>query len=233
MLTLALPTGRSLGDSIAIIEGSGLPAVKLKNSGRNLVVEEGNFRYLLTKPSDVPAMVYYGAADLALAGSDVIEESGIALANLLDTGMGKCFMAVAGPTHAAERFNGHISRLMGLRVATKYVRIAEKTFASWGVQIKLLKLNGSVELAPALKLSDCIFDIVQTGSTLRANGLQIIKETAPVSLRLVAGCGALQMRWGSMFGVVESMGNYVASRPEIETCADVKRNADNKSIKGA
>lgn len=209
MLTFALPTGRSLDDCIEIIEGAGLPSAKLKNAGRNLVIEEDNFRYLLTKPSDVPAMVYYGAADLALAGSDVIEESGIALAELLDTGRGRCFMAIAGPAHAAEKFNGHISRLMGLRVATKYVNIAEKTFASWGVQIKILKLNGSVELAPALKLSDCIFDIVQTGSTLRANGLQIIKETAPVSLRLVAGGGALQMRWGSMFGVVESIGGYI------------------------
>lgn len=208
MLTLALPTGRSLDACIEIIEGAGLPSAKLKNAGRNLVVEEGNFRYLLTKPSDVPAMVYYNAADLALAGSDVIEESDIALAELLDTGRGRCFMAIAGPAHLADKFNGHVSRLMGLRVATKYARVAEKTFASWGVQIKILKLNGSVELAPALKLSDCIFDIVQTGSTLRANGLQIIKETAPVSLRLIAGGGALQMRWKSMFGVVEAIESF-------------------------
>lgn len=219
MLTLALPTGRSFDACMDIIEGAGLPAAKLKNAERNLVIEDGNFRYLLTKPSDVPSMIYYGAADLALAGSDVIEESGIALAELLDTGMGKCSMVIAGPAHAAERFNGHISRLMGLRVATKYVRIAERTFASWGVQIKILKLNGSVELAPALKLSDCIFDIVQTGGTLRANGLQVIKETAPVSLRLVAGGGALRMRWSSMFGVVESIENYVGVRPGAAVCA--------------
>lgn len=205
MLTIALPTGRSLDACIEIIDGAGLPSNNLKNAGRNLIIEEGNFRYLLTKPSDVPAMVYYNAADLALAGSDVIEESAIQLAELLDTGRGKCFMAIAGPRHIAEKFNGHVSRLMGLRVATKYVRVAEKTFATWGAQIKILKLNGSVELAPALKLSDCIFDIVQTGSTLRANGLQVIKETAPVSLRLVAGSAALQMRWKSMFGVVEAI----------------------------
>lgn len=211
MLTLALPTGRSLNACIEIIEGAGLPSAKLKNAGRNLVVEEGNFRYLLTKPSDVPAMAYYNAADLALAGSDVIEESDIPLAELLDTGHGRCFMAIAGPAHLADKFNGHVSRLMGLRVATKYARIAEKTFASWGAQIKILKLNGSVELAPALKLSDCIFDIVQTGSTLRANGLQIIKETAPVSLRLIAGSGALQMRWKSMFGVVEAIEAFCLS----------------------
>ena len=209
MLTFALPTGRSLEDCIEILEGSGLPVDKLKNHGRNLVVDEGSFRYLLSKPSDVPAMVHYGAADLAIAGNDVVEESGISLVELLDTGSGKCFMAVAGTKRVAEKFNGNTCSLMGLKVATKYTRIAENTFNSWGVQIKILKLNGSVELAPALGLSDCIFDIVQTGSTLKANGLMVIKETAPVSLRLVAGSGSVQLRWRSMFGVVNAIENYV------------------------
>lgn len=209
MLTFALPTGRSLEDCIEILEGSGLPVDKLKNHGRNLVVDEGSFRYLLSKPSDVPAMVHYGAADLAIAGNDVVEESGISLVELLDTCRGKCFMAVAGTKRVAEKFNGNTCSLMGLKVATKYTRIAENTFNSWGVQIKILKLNGSVELAPALGLSDCIFDIVQTGSTLKANGLMVIKETAPVSLRLVAGSGSVQLRWRSMFGVVNAIENYV------------------------
>ena len=205
MLTFALPTGRSLEECIEILEGSGLPVEKLKKRGRNLVVDEGSFRYLLSKPSDVPAMVHYGAADLAIAGNDVVEESGISLVELLDTGRGKCFMAVAGTKRVAEKFNGNTCSLMGLKVATKYTRIAENTFNSWGVQIKILKLNGSVELAPALGLSDCIFDIVQTGSTLKANGLMVIKETAPVSLRLVAGSGSVQIRWRSMFGVVNAI----------------------------
>ena len=209
MLTFALPTGRSLESCIEILGGAGLPVEKLKNPGRNLVIDEGSFRYLLSKPSDVPAMVHYGAADLAIAGSDVIEESGISLVELLDTQRGKCFMAVAGTKEAAMKFNGKACSLMGLRVATKYTRIAENTFNSWGVQIKILKLNGSVELAPALGLSDCIFDIVETGGTLRANGLMVIKETAPVSLRLVAGSGSVQLRWRSMFGVVSSIENYV------------------------
>ncbi|NLV82473.1 MAG: ATP phosphoribosyltransferase [Synergistaceae bacterium] len=209
MLTFALPTGRSLAYAIEILSGAGLPVEKLKKAGRNLVIEEGSFRYLLSKPADVPAMVYYGVADLALAGSDVIEEAEIALTELLDTERGKCVMAVAGPAAIAEKFKGDISGLMGLKVATKYTRVAEKTFASWGAQIKLLKLHGSVELAPALGLSDCIFDIVETGSTLRANGLIVIKETSPVSLRLVASRGAVQMNWTSMAEVVESIEKYV------------------------
>mgnify|MGYP001305633065 FL=1 len=154
-------------------------------------------------------MVHYGAADLAIAGNDVVEESGISLVELLDTGHGKCVMAVAGTRAIAEKFNGNTCSLMGLKVATKYARIAENTFGSWGVQIKILRLNGSVELAPALGLSDCIFDIVQTGNTIKANGLTVIKETAPVSLRLLAGQGSVRLRWRSMFGVVNAIENYV------------------------
>jgi ATP phosphoribosyltransferase len=209
MLTFALPTGRSLDGCIELLEGAGLPVNGLKNAGRNLVIEEGNFRYLLAKPLDVPVMTYYGAADLALAGSDVIDESDIPLVELLDTGYSKCVMAIAGPQEAAGKFSGNICKLMGLRVATKYTHVAEKTFSSWGVQIKILKLNGSVELAPALGLSDCIFDIVQTGSTLRANGLVVIREVMPVSLRLIAGSGAVQTNWESMASTVESIKDFV------------------------
>jgi len=209
MLTFALPTGRSLQSCIEILAGAGLPVEKLKNPGRNLVIADGIFRYLLSKPSDVPAMAHYGAADLAIAGSDVIAESGISLAEILDTGRGKCFMAVAGPAEFAAKFDGNTCGLMGIKVATRYARIAERTFDSWGVQIKILKLNGSVELAPALGLSDCIFDIVQTGNTLRANGLTVIKETESVSLRLVSGQGSVQLRWRLISGVVRAIENYI------------------------
>ncbi len=209
MLTFALPTGRSLKECIEILDCAGLPTGRLKKAERSLVIEEANFRYLLSKPSDVPAMVYYGAADLALAGKDVIEEADVALTELLDTGRGRCRMAVAGPARVAARFRKEACGLMGLKVATKYTHLAEKTFAGWGVQIKLLKLNGSVELAPALGLADCIFDVVQTGGTLAANGLQVIKETMPVSLRLVAGNASVQMRWRSLSGVVGALASAV------------------------
>ena len=209
MLTFALPTGRSFGECVQILERAGLPVSGLKDAGRSLVVEEGAFRYILSKPSDVPAMVYYGAADVAIVGNDVIEEAGIALAELLDTGLGRCRMAVAGPPGIAEKFRGEASRMMGLKVATKYTRLADKTFACWGAQVKLLKLNGSVELAPALGLADCIFDVVQTGRTLKANGLTVIKETLPVSLRLVAGISSVQLRWNAIFGVVDAVSKAV------------------------
>ncbi|MDR1944106.1 MAG: ATP phosphoribosyltransferase [Synergistaceae bacterium] len=205
MPVIALPTGRSLEACIDIIEGAGLPVEKLKNAGRNLVVNEGEYRYLLGKPSDIPTLVSQGLADLALVGNDVTEESDSELTELLDTGKGRCFMAVAGLPELAKRFDGHSSALMGLRVASKYERSARRAFEAWGVQVKVLHLNGSVELAPALGLADCIFDIVQTGGTLRANGLAVIKRTAEVSLRLVANQGALQLRWETLFPTVTAI----------------------------
>jgi ATP phosphoribosyltransferase len=209
MPVVALPTGRSLDACLEIIEGAGLPSKKLRDAGRNLVVDDGDYRYLLGKPSDIPTLVAQGLAELALVGNDVTEESDLELAELIDTDRGRCFMAIAGPPLIAERFAGHASTLMGLRVASKYGRIARRTFESWGAHVKILHLNGSVELAPALGLADCIFDIVQTGSTLKANGLVVVKRTAEVSLRLVANPGALQLRWETLRGTVDAVRNFL------------------------
>jgi ATP phosphoribosyltransferase len=210
MPVIALPTGRVKDACLDIIEGSGMPAKKLRNAGRNLVVDDGEYRYLLGKPSDIPTLVSQGLADLALVGNDVTEESEVELVELIDTGRGRCFMAIAGTPAASERFSGHSSSLTGLRVASKYERIARRTFESWGAHVKILHLNGSVELAPALGLVDCIFDIVQTGGTLKANGLVVVKRTAEVSLRLVANPGALQLRWDSLRGAVNSVRKFVS-----------------------
>lgn len=208
MITIALPTGRSLKDCVDILEGAGLPASGLRDPGRNLLIENRGIRYLLSKPSDIPAIICCGAADMAIVGNDVTEEAGVSLAELADTRRGKCVMAIAGPSEAKAKLSRGISGLMGLRVATKYVRIAEKTFENQGVQIKILKLNGSVEIAPAIGLSDCIFDIVQTGGTLRANGLDVIKVTKDVSLRLVAGTGTVQTRWNDISIIADAIKNY-------------------------
>ncbi|GHV51104.1 ATP phosphoribosyltransferase [Synergistales bacterium] len=208
MPVIALPTGRSLEPCVEIIEGASLPAQSLKNAGRNLVVDDGGYRYLLVKPSDIPVLVSQGLADLALVGSDVTDEAGVKLAELIDTGMGRCFMAIAGPPELAPRFDGHARELMGLRVASKYGRTAQRVFESWGAHVKVLRLSGSVELAPALGLADCIFDIVQTGGTLAANGLTVIRRASEISLRLVANHGALQLRWEKLRGTVEAMRHF-------------------------
>ncbi|MDR3254047.1 MAG: ATP phosphoribosyltransferase [Synergistaceae bacterium] len=212
MPIMALPTGRSLDSCIEVIEGAGLPSKNLRSVGRNLVVDEGGYRYLLGKPSDIPTLVSQGLAELALVGNDVTDESEVELTELLDTGRGRCFMAIAGPPELTLRFDGHASSLMGLRVASKYQHSARRTFESWGVQVKILHLNGSVELAPALGFADCIFDIVQTGGTLKANGLAVIKRAQDVSLRLVANPGILQLRWETLRGTVEAMKKFVNAR---------------------
>lgn len=203
MLTLALPTGRSLETCTALLLEGGLPAEPLLRPGRNLEFRCGEFRYLLAKPTDVPTLVHFGAADLGFGGTDVILESGAELLELLDTGEGRCRMAVAGPPSLAERFCGHESERMGLRVATKYPRTAEREFSDRGIQVRTVPLHGSVEIAPALGLADCILDIVQTGTTLKANGLVVLEEFFPVSLRLVSSLAASQLAWRALEDVTD------------------------------
>ncbi|SMG18372.1 ATP phosphoribosyltransferase [Dethiosulfovibrio salsuginis] len=205
MITIALPTGRVLKEAIEILEDGGLPVEGLKNPGRELVIEEGSTRYILAKPMDVPLYVHRGVADLALAGSDVLWESGSQLVELLDTGRGLCSLQVAGPPELSDRFKGHRSELMGLKVATKYPEIADRHFSRKAIQIDLVHLNGSIELAPRLGLTDCILDIVQTGSTLKANGLVLLEYVAPVSLRLVASRKGASTMWDRIGPLVNSI----------------------------
>ncbi len=195
MLTIALPTGRVFSQAVDLIRGAGLPWKELSSPGRRLVMEEEGIRYILAKPSDVPLYVGYGTADLAFAGGDVLLESGMPLVELLDTEQGKCSVVVAGPRSVASRFLGHSSELMGIRVATKYPRIADRHFSSRGAQVDILHLHGSIELAPKLGLADCILDIVQTGNTLKANSLEILEEVCSVSLRLVGSRKSIAFRW--------------------------------------
>ena len=202
MFTLCLPTGRVLEETIEVLEELDIPTGKLRDRGRALVIQDEGFRFLLAKPMDVPVYVHYGIADLALAGSDVIWESGASLVELRDTGRGVCRIVLAGPKKVAALFLGHESQLMGLRIATKYPRIAEEYFAERGIQVELVHLNGSIEMAPRLGLSDCIVDIVQTGSTLRANSLSVIAEIAPVSLRFVSSRKGLQLAWDAIEEII-------------------------------
>ncbi|HOO87627.1 MAG TPA: ATP phosphoribosyltransferase [Synergistales bacterium] len=201
MLTIALPTGRVFSEAAELLMAAGLPASSLASPGRKLVFEEENFRYILAKPSDVPLYVSYGAADLAFAGGDVLQESALPLVEILDTGRGRCRVVVAGPASLAERFRGHASERMWLKVATKYPRIADNHFSSKGAQVDIIHLHGSIELAPKLGLSDCILDIVQTGSTLKANHLEVLEHVSDVSLRLVASKKSVALRWADIRAV--------------------------------
>ena len=220
MLTFVLPTGRVLQDAIALIEAAGLPAGGLSSIGRRLVIEDGGFRFILAKPMDVPMYIVSGVADLGLAGSDVLMETGAPLVDLADTGKGVCRMVLAAPCDtsidvcgaskdAPERLprNGRerIGGVPWIRVATKYPGIADRYFSSRGIQAEIIHLNGSVELAPRLGMSECIVDIVQTGSTLAANGLVERATICPVSLRLVASKRSVVQRQREIRSIREAM----------------------------
>ena len=190
MLNVALPKGR-LGDKVYnLLAGVGYGCPENYNDTRKLVVEnrEAGIRYFLVKPSDVAIYVEHGAADIGIVGKDILAESGADVYELLDTGLGKCRMCVAGPNN----FEDDPGR--SLRVATKFVNIAKAYYAAQGRDINIIKLNGSIELAPILGLSDVIVDIVETGTTLKENDLRVLTEFMPISARFIANRASYQFK---------------------------------------
>lgn len=190
MLNVALPKGR-LGNKVYdLLSGVGYGCPENYNDTRKLVVEnpKAGIRYFLVKPSDVAIYVEHGAADIGIVGKDILEESGADVYELLDTGLGKCRMCVAGPVG----FEDDPGRT--LRVATKFVNIAKAYYAAQGRDIDIIKLNGSIELAPILGLSDVIVDIVETGTTLKENNLRVLTEFMPISARFIANKASYQFK---------------------------------------
>jgi ATP phosphoribosyltransferase regulatory subunit len=190
MLTVALPKGR-LGDKVYdMLAGVGYGCPENYNETRKLVVEnpEAGIRYFLVKPSDVAIYVEHGAADIGIVGKDILAESGADVYELMDTGLGKCRMCVAGH----KDFVDDPSRT--LRVATKFVNIAKAYYGAQGRDIDIIKLNGSIELAPLLGLSDVIVDIVETGTTLKENDLAVLTEFMPISARFIANRASYQFK---------------------------------------
>jgi len=190
LLSIALPKGR-LGDKVyELLSEIGYSCPGNYNDTRKLVIEnpQAGIRYFLVKPSDVAIYVERGAADVGIVGKDILQETGADVYELLDTNLGKCRMCVA----AQQGFEDDISRT--LRVATKFVNIAKDYYAAQGRDIDIIKLNGSIELAPLLGLSDVIVDIVETGTTLRENALEVVTEFMPISARLIANRASYQFK---------------------------------------
>ena len=190
MLNIALPKGR-LGEKVYdIFEKAGFQCPSIKENNRKLVFEnpEKQVRYFWVKPSDVSIYVERGAADIGVAGKDILLEYRPDVYEMLDLNMGKCRMAVAAPA------DFHDDENRTLRVATKFTNIAANYYASIGRQIDIIKLNGSIELAPILGLSDVIVDIVETGTTLRENNLSVVQEILPISARLIANKASFQFK---------------------------------------
>ena len=199
MLNIALPKGR-LGEKVyAMLKGSGYSSKSLEEGGRRLIFEsdDGSVRYFWVKPSDVSIYVERGAADIGIAGKDILLEYAPDVYELLDLNIGKCRMAVA----AKKGFRDDSSKT--LKVATKFVNIAGKYYASLSRDIDVIKLNGSIEIAPILGLSDVIVDIVETGTTLKENDLEVISTIVPISARLISNKAAFKFKTAEIEKIVE------------------------------
>ena len=193
-LTFALTKGRLAEKTLSLLESVGLTCEEMKDKGSRKLVfvnEEQKLRFFLAKGPDVPTYVEYGAADIGVVGKDTLLEEGRRVYEVLDLGFGKCRMCVCGPESARELLKHHEM----IRVASKYPNIAKEYFYNKKNQtVDIIKLNGSVELGPIVGLSDVIVDIVETGGTLRENGLEVLEEVCPLSARMIVNQVSMQMQ---------------------------------------
>jgi ATP phosphoribosyltransferase len=211
MITVALSRGRIFEETTPLLAAAGIVPLENPETSRKLILATNreDVRLIIVRAGDVPTYVQYGAAELGVAGKDVLmEHGGEGLYQLLDLGIARCRMMVAAPAgfdyQAAVRQGGR------LKVATKYVRTARAHFAAKGVHVDLIKLYGSMELAPLVGLADAIVDLVSSGNTLRANNLTAVEEIASISSRLVVNQAALKLKRESLEPVIESFSQATA-----------------------
>lgn len=191
-IVFALPKGRLAEKTMELLAQIGITCPEMEENTRKLIFrnKELGYRFFLAKPSDVPTYVEYGAADIGVVGRDTIIEEDRKLYEVLDLGMGRCRMCVCGPESAREKLQHNEL----IRVATKYPHIAKDYFYNEKQQtVEIIKLNGSIELAPLVGLSEVIVDIVETGTTLKENGLQVLEEVCDISARVVVNQTSMKM----------------------------------------
>ena len=203
-VTIALPKGKLFGLSAELLKKVGWTAEGLHEKSRKLVItnEEARLKFIITKTADVPTYVEYGAADIGIIGKDVILESGKDVYELLDLGFGKCRLMMAVPK---DKRRPRLEDYAHTRVATKFPRIAEKFFAAQGMQMEYIKLNGSIELAPIIGMSESIVDIVETGTTLRENNLEEIVTIMDATARLIANRVSYKLKFDRINGLVNDL----------------------------
>ena len=208
IINIALPKGR-LGEKVYdLFEASGYPCPSIKEDSRKLIFEnrEAGIRYFWVKPSDVAIYVERGAADIGVARKDILLEYGPDIYELLDLKIGNCRMAVAGK----KEFRDDTGKT--LRVATKFPHIAGEYYSGLGRDIDIIKLQGSIEIAPILGLSDVIVDIVETGTTLRENNLEVIETVVPISARLISNKVSFKFKHREIEAIVRKMKDTIAER---------------------
>ena len=204
-LTFALAKGRLAKNTLEIFEKIGITCEEMKDKDTRKLIfvnEELKLKFFLAKAGDVPTYVEYGAADIGVVGKDTILEEGRNILEVVDLGMGKCRMCVCGPKSAEELLKHHDM----IRVASKYPNIAKDYFYNKKHQtVEIIKLNGSVELAPIVGLSEVIVDIVETGSTLRENGLDVLEEICPLSARMVVNQVSMKMETARIMKLISDL----------------------------
>lgn len=207
-INIALPKGRLGEKAYAMLKAGGYPCPELENPSRKLIFEnpQANIRYFWVKPSDVAIYVERGAADLGIVGKDILLEYEPEVYELLDLDMGKCRMAVAGK----KDFRDPVGQT--LKVATKFPNITRRYYSAQGRDIDIIHLNGSIELAPILELSHVIVDIVETGTTLRENNLQVYETIVPISARLIANIASYSFREEVICAIRESLRKQVEEK---------------------
>ncbi|HIR52042.1 MAG TPA: ATP phosphoribosyltransferase [Candidatus Onthovicinus excrementipullorum] len=188
-LRIALTKGRLEKKTVSLFTAMGLDCTQLINKGRRLILPVGEYEAVLAKAADVTTYVEHGACDIGIVGKDTIAESGKSFYEVLDLGFGKCRFALAAPK-GSDFFSGHQVK----SIATKYPNIARGYFDRLDMDVNIIKIEGSVELAPLLGLADAIVDIVETGSTLKENGLEVIEEIMPVSARVIVNMASMKLR---------------------------------------
>jgi len=209
-LTIALSKGRILKDTLPLLAKAGIELMEDPDVSRKLILDtsQDNIKIVVIRAADVPTYVQFGAADLGVAGKDVLmENEGDGLYELLDLGIARCRLSVAEPARMASSDDPDSWRR--LRIATKYVNITRRHFAAKGVQTDIIKLYGSMELAPLAGLCDRIVDLVSTGGTLKANGLVEVEEIAQISTRLVANKASMKMKQAQIKSLVAKLGEAV------------------------
>lgn len=208
-LTFALCKGRLAFKTLDLLEKMGIKCDEMKDKETRKLIfvnEEYKLKFFLAKGPDVPTYVEHGAADIGVVGYDIILEEGRRVYEVLDLGFGKCRMCVCGPASARELLKHHEQ----IRVATKYPNIAKDYFYNVKNQtVDIIKLNGSVELGPIVGLSDVIVDIVETGSTLKENGLEVLEEVCPLSARVIVNQVSMRMQSERISEIVNKLSEFV------------------------
>lgn len=204
-LRVAVPKGAIFEDAIGALGAAGLGVGVLRENGRKLFYEAEGVEFIVSRASDVPVFVEYGAADVGIVGKDVLDEQQPNVVELLDLGTGACRMILAAPANKADEVRHAIRHAEVVHVATKFPHTARRYFEGMGRQAEIIALHGSIELAPLVGLAGCIVDLTATGTTLRENDLIVLDEISTSTARLIANRGAYRLRNAEIAALADAM----------------------------